>query len=645
MSRRILLALLAWLLPLAALAADAALELPLLFSDGAVLQRDRPLPVWGRAAPGSQVEVEFDGARAAATAGADGRWSLRLPAHAAGGPYELVVRAGGRERRVRDVLVGEVWLASGQSNMEWPVQETLHAAEDIAAAGDRRLRHFKIPKSWAERPQADLAGGQWQAASPDTVGAFSAVAYAFARELRAATGVPVGIIDSTWGGSSIEAWMDAAMLGLDADALEARMRQARAADEAVRARTRERLAAWPPVDAASEAFAAAPLDERDWATIQVPALWEAAGYPGVDGVAWYRTAFELDAREAAAGVTLGLGRIDDSDTVWVNGRRVGATRNGWNTPRAYAVPPSALRAGRNTVAVRVEDSGGGGGIAGRADELYLATAGGARRALAGPWRFRTAAVDVAMDEGKNQVDTALYNAMVHPLQPYPLAGVIWYQGETNATPQGAHAYRDRFGALIRGWRAAWQAPELPFLWAQLAAFGSGGDRVDAAGTVIDSPWATLRESQSAVLALPATAQAVTIDVGDAHDIHPRDKRTVGHRLALAARRVAYGQDVVHAGPAYRGAEAREGTLVLRFDAPAGLAVRGGGQAPRGFELAGADGRFHPAQARIEGDAVVLRSGAVPQPRLARYAWSDNPAAADLVGGDGLPASPFRTGEW
>jgi len=270
---------------------------------------------------------------------------------------------------------------------------------------------------------------------------------------------------------------------------------------------------------------------------------------------------------------------------------------------------------------------------------------GARRALAGPWRFRTAAVDVAMDEGKNQVDTALYNAMVHPLQPYPLAGVIWYQGETNATPQGAHAYRDRFGALIRGWRAAWQAPELPFLWAQLAAFGSGGDRVDAAGTVIDSPWATLRESQSAVLALPATAQAVTIDVGDAHDIHPRDKRTVGHRLALAARRVAYGQDVVHAGPAYRGAEAREGTLVLRFDAPAGLAVRGGGQAPRGFELAGADGRFHPAQARIEGDAVVLRSGAVPQPRLARYAWSDNPAAADLVGGDGLPASPFRTGEW
>ncbi|WP_372014855.1 sialate O-acetylesterase [Pseudoxanthomonas sp. 10H] len=634
---------LAW--PALALAAGTKLELPLLFSDGAVLQRDRPLPVWGQAAPGAKVQVELDGHRAQAVAGDDGRWSVRLPAHAAGGPYTLVVRAGTEEKRIGDVLVGEVWLASGQSNMEWPVATTLHAKEDIAAAGDTALRHFKVPKSWAATPQAQLAGGQWRMATPQTVGEFSAVAYAFARELRQVLGVPVGIIDSTWGGSSIEAWMDASMLGLDADALEQKMAARRAADERVESATRARLAAWPEVDPASDAFASAQLDDGTWAPIAVPSLWEAQGYAGMNGVAWYRTRFELSAREAAAGITLGLGQIDDSDTAWVNGRRVGATANAYNVPRVYAVPASMLRAGLNTVAVRVEDSGGGGGIAGMPAEIFVEPAGAPRRTLAGDWRFRTAAVTVSTADDKNQVDTLLYNAMIHPLQRYPLAGVIWYQGETNASAEGAYRYRDQFKALIEGWRAHWQAPSMPFLWAQLAAFGSGGDRL-ADGVVLDSPWATLRESQSAALALPATGQAVTIDVGDSHDIHPRDKRTVGHRLALAARHVAYGERaLVHAGPVFRSAEADGAGLVLRFDAAGGaLAARGGG-APRGFEVAGADGRFHPAQARIAGDTVVLRSDAVPRPTLARYAWSDDPVQADLVGADGLPASPFRTQAW
>ncbi|AKC88403.1 9-O-acetylesterase [Pseudoxanthomonas suwonensis] len=640
-----MLAVLVWLaLPLTALAAQ--LELPLLFSDGAVLQRDRPLPVWGRAAPGAQVRVEFDGSSAQAVAGADGRWSLRLPAHAAGGPYQLLVRAGGEEKRIGDVLVGEVWLASGQSNMEWPVAQTLHAQEDIAVAGDASLRHFKVPKSWAETPQPQLQGGQWQPASPASVGEFSAVAYAFARELRQTLGVPVGIIDSTWGGSSIEAWMDASMLGLDAAALEVKLRERRAIDQRIEAQTRARLAAWPAVDPASEAFAAAQLDDSGWSTIRVPSLWEAQGYPGMDGVAWYRTTFELSEREAAAGVVLGLGQIDDSDTTWINGQRVGGIANGYNVPRVYQVPAAVLRAGLNTIAVRVEDGGGGGGIAGSAAELYVEPVGGQRRSLAGDWRFRTAAVTVSSADDKNQVDTLLYNAMVHPLLPYPLAGVIWYQGESNASEHGAYRYRELFRTLIEGWRAKWAAPDMPFLWAQLAAFDSGGDRLDARGIVVDSPWATLRESQSAALALPATGQAVTIDVGEADDIHPRDKRTVGQRLALAARRVAYGDDrVVHHGPVFREASAQGGELVLRFDAPGGvLAARGGG-APQGFQVAGADRRFHPAQARIVGDRVVLRSDAVARPVVARYAWSDNPAQADLVGQDGLPASPFRSGAW
>lgn len=644
--KRLLPIVLAWFaLPLAAGAAQ--LELPLLFSDGAVLQRDRALPVWGRAAPGAEVRVEFDGSRAQALADADGRWSLQLPAHAAGGPYELVVRAGAEERRIGDVLVGEVWLASGQSNMEWQVASSLHAQEDIAAPADPWLRQFKVPTSWAETPQAQLQGGRWASASPETVGSFSAVAHAFARELRQALGVPVGIVDSTWGGSSIEAWMDASMLGLDAAGLEAKMRERRAIDLENEALVRARIARWPEVDPASEAFAAMHLDDSDWDLLRVPSMWEPQGYPGMDGVAWYRTTFELSGDEAAAGVVLGLGQIDDTDTTWVNGHRVGGVTNGYNVPRVYAVPASALRPGPNTIAVRVEDGGQGGGIGGRAGELFVEPVGGPRRGLDGEWRFRTAKVTVGGVGAENQIDTYLFNAMIHPLQPYPLAGVIWYQGETNASEQGAYRYREQFKALIEGWRAQWKSPRMPFLWAQLAAFGSGGDRLDERGIVLDSPWATLRESQSAALALPATGQAVTIDVGMADDVHPRDKRTVGHRLALPARHLAYGErELVHRGPVFRDAEVRDGELVLRFDAQRGvLAARGGGVESQGFELAGADGRFHRAQARIAGESVVLHSDAVARPRMARYAWSDNPAQADLVGADDLPASPFRTEAW
>ena len=646
MTSRFVLVSLAWLAlaPAVLAAAPRALELPRVFADGMVLQRDRPMPVWGQARPGCQVQVALDGRRASALADATGRWAVTLPAHAAGGPLVLAIDACGERREIGDVLVGEVWLASGQSNMEWPVAQTLHAREDIAAAGDPRLRHFKVPKSWAEAPRAQLEGGQWLAASRDTVGGFSAVGYAFARELRRTLQVPVGVIDSTWGGSSIEAWMDAGMLGLDAAALEAKMRERRAVEAKAEEQVRQRVAAWAPVDPASDAFAGGDVDTSGWATIQVPAPWEAQGYAGMDGVAWYRTTFELSAAEAAAGIAIGVGQIDDTDTTWVNGRRVGSTVNAYNLPRVYQVPASALRAGRNVLAVRVQDDGGGGGIMGAPEEIFVQPAGAAARPLRGPWQFRTATVGVSMQDDKNQIDTLLYNAMLHPLQPYALAGVIWYQGETNASEQGAYRYRDQFRALIEGWREGFATPELPFLWVQLAPFHSGGDRMDDQGRVLDSPWATLRESQSATLALPATGQAVITDAGDSNDIHPRDKHTVGQRLARIALHQVYGQQgLAWTGPVYRSSEVRGRELVLHFDhADGALAARDGVLA--GFELAGADGLFHPARARIEGDSVVLQAAGVEHPVMARYGWNDDPEDASLVGRDGLPASPFRTAE-
>lgn len=646
MTSRIVLVCLAWLgLAPSVLASDPPpLDLPLVFTDGMVLQRDRPMPVWGQARAGCQVQVTMDGSQARAVTDSRGHWRVTLPAHAAGGPHVLAVEACGQRIQIDDVLVGEVWLASGQSNMEWPVAQTLHAQEDIASAGDRQLRHFKVPKSWAEAPRAQLEGGQWLAASRETVGEFSAAGYAFARELRRTLQVPVGIIDSTWGGSSIEAWMDAGMLGLDAAALEAKMRERRVAEAKVEEQVRQRIAAWSPLDPASDAFAGTDVDTTGWATIDVPAAWEAQGYAGMDGVAWYRTTFELTAAEAAAGIAVGVGQIDDTDTTWVNGQQVGSTVNAYSTPRVYQVPASALRAGRNVLAVRVQDDGGGGGIMGAPEEIFVQPAGRAARPLQGPWQFRTAQVQVAMQDDKNQIDTLLFNAMLHPLQPYALAGVIWYQGETNASEHGAYRYRDQFRALIEGWRDGFATPELPFLWVQLAPFHSGGDRLDDQGRVLDSPWATLRESQSATLALPATGQAVITDAGDSNDIHPRDKHTVGQRLARIALHQVYGrQGVAWSGPVYRSAQARGRELVLHFDhADGALAARGGVLA--GFELAAGDGRFQPAQARIEGDTVVLQAAGVDRPVMARYGWNDDPGNASLVGRDGLPASPFRTME-
>ncbi|MEO6102902.1 MAG: sialate O-acetylesterase [Pseudoxanthomonas sp.] len=623
------------------LCAQARVELPLLFSDGAVLQRDQPVPVWGWSEPGAKVTVTFDGHSANATAAADGAWRAVLPAHAAGGPYVLEVSAGHDNARMQDVLVGEVWLASGQSNMEMSLQQTDGAKQAIAEANDPLIRHFKIPKSWSGSPQRQLQGGSWIAASPQAAGQFSAPAYYFARELRKSTGVAVGIIDSTWGGSRIEAWMDAAAQGVDPAQAQAVERDARAADARALAETKRRLAQWPQGAADDSGWQVAGLDTAGWVSIPMTGTWESSGWLGLDGIAWYRTTFTLSADEAKAGIALGVGRIDDSDVTWVNGVQIGATENQYNLAREYAVPATALHAGVNEIAIRVTDAGGGGGLHGDRSERFVQPRGAAKRSLDGDWRFRVADAKLApVNETRNQVPTLLYNAMIHPLQPFPLRGVIWYQGESNAgSVENALRYRTLFPAMIRQWRAQWNAPALPFLWVQLASFVSADD------TAAQSPWSVLRESQSAALALPATAQAVTLDIGDSHDIHPRNKRDVGLRLALAARHVAYGEPVDYHGPTPRHIGFADGKARVEFDVGSTqLAVRQGGSV-RGFELAGDDHIFHAANAVIEGGNVDVRSDAVPAPVALRYGWHDDAGDADLANSAGLPASPFRTDAW
>jgi sialate O-acetylesterase len=594
------------------------------------------------------VRVSLDGRDRRATADAEGRWSVRFPALPPGGPHELRVEGAGRTIAVHDVLVGDVWVASGQSNMEFALSGASNGAAAVAAASDPELREFAVPHSWSETPREELEGGSWARADPQHAGGFSAVAYFFARRLRASEGVPIGVIHTSWGGSNVETWESREQLGLGEGAVSAIVAEQRRRAGAVLDSLRARLGDLPTEDPGlvdGEARWADPaLDDSGWTEIRVPGLWEEQGLASLDGVVWYRATVELTEAEARQGARLSLGMIDDDDVTWVNGTEVGRT-TGYNVARDYQVPASALRPGRNVVAVRVVDSGGGGGPYGEPARFVLTTPGG-RHPLAGSWRLRVGAVGTTQLDGQviNKIPSVLYNAMIHPLLDYPVRGVIWYQGESNANDvEQAAAYRALFAGLVRGWRAEWRAGggDFPFLWVQLPNYGAV-DPVPPASAA----WATLRESQAAALSLPRTGQAVAIDVGEAGDIHPKDKQTVGDRLSLVARRVAYGEPVEASGPTYRSHTVGDGRVTVEFDhVDGGLTSPAPGRALHEFAVAGADRRWVRAEARIEGDHVVVWSPEVSNPVAVRYAWSDSPDDPMLYNRAGLPARPFRTDDW
>ncbi len=629
------------------------LRLPKLFADGMVVQRDTRIPVRGWASPGADINVTFNRNVQHGSAASNGEWQVTFPAMPAGGPYELTVESGAERITLHNVLVGNVWIASGQSNMELRVAEANNAAREIANAHDPQLRQFKVPDSWSWTPESDLAGGSWTVADPQHAGDFSAVAYYFARDLRTTIHVPIGIINTSWGGSAIEPWISRAALGLGDSAWSAVVDGERAFQASVRAGLEAKLGGLPAADSGlvngTAVWADPAYDDAAWTMLPVPGAWERAGYPGLDGVAWYRTTVTLSADEAAQGARLSLATVNDADMTWVNGTLVGQTER-YNLPRLYDVPAAALHAGRNVIAVRVTNGGGNGGIIGLPSQVFLETGVG-RHALDPQWRFRVALVSIREDgQHINKIPTILYNRMLHPLLPFPIAGVLWYQGESNANNNAqASAYRAQFAALITSWRNEWQGgsggrggrKDFPFLWVQLPNFGA----VDSVPP-LHAAWATMRASQSAALALPATGQAITIDIGDPGNIHPRDKQDVGKRLALLARAVAYGQAVESRGPTYRRHSISGGRVTIEFDHSAGgLVSHAPDNTLPGFAIAGADHNFVAAQARIEGNRVVVWNASVPQPVAVRYAWSNSPPNASLYNQAGLPAPPFRTDTW
>lgn len=654
MPRRQALAWVGGLAGLPAWAGAVPTRLASVFGPGMVLQREQPLWLWGSGAPGRQVQVRLAGRQAQARVGASGRWQLRLPALPAGGPHVLELQAEGMQR-LEDVWIGDVWLCAGQSNMEWTLAQAEEGAQAVAQAASPRIRHRKVAHHAHTQPQSEVqaelpaelqaaTGPAWQAAVPAQAGGFSAVGYHFARQVQARLGVPIGLLNVSWGGTRLETWLSrraAAALPEVAPQMPAEghtpAHWLQQRQDAARAQAERWQGAALPSGEGANVWADPAFDDAHWPLLQAPGVWEGQGLPGFDGVVWMRRSFELSAQQAAGEAELSLGAIDDCDDTYLNGQRIGGLCT-WDAPRRYAVPAGLLRPGRNLLAVRITDTGGDGGFHGQPQAMHLATTAG-RIELAGAWRAQVASVHPAQALAANDAPTLAFNGMVAPLAGLRLRGVLWYQGESNVGQ--AASYAGAFPALIEDWRRHFGMPRLPFLFVQLAGYDPAGR-----SPYPDSAWAELREAQAAARRLPATGMAVAADVGDARDIHPRDKRSVGLRLAALALRQVHGQAVPAQGPRLQAWRARAGQAWLRFAAAdGGLQVRGGG-ALAGFWVADATRRFVPAVARLLPAAQVHLSH--PQGldiAAVRYAWADDPAAANLQSGAGLPAEPFRTDRW
>ena len=608
------------------LGAHTELSVGPLYADGAVWQRGAPIEIRGTARAMSAVTLTSASFGESLTAADSlGHWTIQLGEQPAGGPHAYTLSSGGATLSVGDVYIGDVFLCAGQSNMEWPVDQTLGAAAALSDT-DALIRHLLVPHRAAAVPQRIPGPGVWQSVFPGRTDGFTAVGYYFAKAIREREpGVAIGIVNASWGGSRIEAWLaDASPAQVDTVAAAARAHRV----DALRARYPE---AFEPGGRSLSP------GEVTGETFPVGATWESSGWADIDGKVWFDRYVDLSARQIGEGMWLNLGAIDDSDWTYVNGQLVGTTQRRYDAMRRYRVPAAALKPGRNTVSVLVEDTGGGGGLTGPRDSLYLATAAG-RLSLDKGWSVRPEQLTHVAITPPHHTPSALYHGMLAPLLGFKLRGMIWYQGESNAgTPEDASAYARQLRSLVADVRALTAQPSLPFVAVELPEFGQ------ASPTAIEANghWAQLRQSTRAIAQLPAASSVVTFGYGDEADIHPRRKRPVGELLAAEMARLTYGAQDVARFPVAVALEARGPGLVLRFDG-VGIGLRSGDGAPlRGFAVRDAGGAWHFAHAEIlSSDMVRIVGPAGKSIDAVAYAWANNPAGVNLVGGAGLPVGSF-----
>ena len=644
-----------------------------------VLQRDQPLPVWGWAAPGRTVTVEVGPHSARTRANAEGRWRLTLPSLESGkGPLTMTVKAGDQTIRLTDILVGEVWLCSGQSNMEMTVAQSADGKAEIKAANHPNIRLFNIPRptAMASDPQDDVVG-QWQACSPETIGDFSAVGYYFGREIHQSVDVPVGLISASWGGTIIETWTrheeisripgmteriaeaqdihrDPTVVPQDMTAKEKRAAEIFRADFKEKAeykiafkasveraaKSRQAFNEARANDELARKMTSPDLDLSSWKTMEIPNRWGEAGLPDFRGMVWFRKTIDVPASWAGKNLVLHLDRIYEGDVTWFNGEQVGATIiANYSKQRVYSIPANLIKTGANTITVRVTDTFRPRGMSGKAEAMALCVAGSEktdRIGLAGPWRYKPSVqLFASLPYPDDQVNhpTLLYNTMINPLVPFAIRGITWYQGENNHGD--GMLYFDKMQALIQSWRNVFLRPDAPFYYVQIAPYRYGGDMVEY---TLPELW----EAQTAALDIPYTGMAVISDIVITNWLHPANKQDVGKRLALWALAKDYGQDdLVYSGPLYKSMAIEGSKIRLSFDhVGSGLASRDG-KPLDWFLIADENGRFVKAQAVIEGNTIVVSSDAIAKPTAARFAWHQE-AVPNLINKEGLPAGPFRT---
>ena len=629
----------------AAGAVRADVNLPSIFSDNMVLQQGKPIPVHGTAAPSEKIVVEICGQREEATADAAGNWQVILePLARQSEPTNMHV-TGTNSVTIENVVIGDVWLASGQSNMEMRVNGVNNAAEKIKAADYPEIRFFMVSRDLASSPRKDTAG-KWLVCTPETVSDFSAAAYFFAQELHTSYGVPTGVINSAVGSSSCEAWTPSDVLRADKalpqpasippeeypdwktyDAVQKQIYEAAAHKD-------------PGIKPECLPWATPEYDASAWKDFTVPGSMESRGM-NIDGAVWFRTEVELPAAWAGKSAHLYLGPITQNSVAFVNGTEIGRLENNrrqW-VFRTHEIPGQLVKAGRNVVAVRIFNEVGQGGFhPSYPAPLRIYQDGAGEVLLPMTWKCQ---VELGLEPAKlarnlplgYHVPSALFNAMIAPFTQFPVRGFLWYQGESNAGRWEQHTVL--FPAMIASWRKLWGDETLPFYFVQLASYQARREEP------CDEPWAFMRESQTKTLALPHTGMAVTIDIGDATNVHPKNKQDVGKRLALWAKRDCYGDtDTVVSGPLFVSSAVEGNRIRINFThLGGGLESRGGEL--KGFAVAGPDKVFRWAKAKIDGDSVLVWNEKIPAPTFVRYAWASNPEC-NLYNAAGLPAVPFRT---
>lgn len=635
MSNSIITKTLGLFLLICSLCVEAKIKLPALVSDGMVLQRNQKLNIWGKADANEKVEVKFLNKSYKTTANQNGNWKIILPEQKAGGPYTMTIN----EITLKDILIGDVWLASGQSNMELPMRRlTPLYSNEIQNANNQNIRFFTVPQKYSfKSPQTELDGGKWEATNPQTILNFSGVAYFFAKDLSEKNKVPVGIIHSSLGGSPIQAWMDENSLKKYPEYLEEGKKWQN--DDLIKSTESSEQAlskAWyTELDQSdlglNQHWENFDLNDSDWKTMQIPGSWEDKE-GSFEGSVWFRKEINLTKSQAGKAAFLNLGRIKDADVTYINGTKVGNVTYEY-PPRWYDVPAGILKEGKNVIAVRVSNGSGKGQFI--ADKPYYLEIEGQKIDLKSEWKYKIGAKMEKMAPGTTFIrwkPTGLYNAMINPLINYNITGAIWYQGESNTGKP--KEYGDLLTTMITDWRNKFNNKEMPFITVQLANF------MESKTQPIESNWAELRDQQRKVsLQVPNAGLAVIIDVGEWNDIHPIDKKTVGDRLALQAMKLAYGKNIVADGPVYQSMKSTGNKIVLTFKP--GTDDFAPVKEPKGFAIKNADGNWAWAKAKIEGKTIVVWNDSVTNPVAVRYDWADNPDG-NLKNKTGLPASPFTT---